>query len=163
MRQQSEFSPGGYPATNIGTRRFIALRSARVRKKGTRKKGPVLSHVARGDTREHENPRGLVREGTGTTVHDGLAGILHPARLGTVEPVPEGLDLQRMNPSRLFSRETHLLDYSPYSRLNVTTACASADLPSPTGPTFSAVLNFTEMRSSGRASVSASFSRMELR
>ena len=48
----------------------------------------MLSHVARGDAREHENPRGLVRERTGTTVHDGRAGILHPARLGTVEPGP---------------------------------------------------------------------------
>ena len=55
----------------------------------------MLSHVARGDAREHENPRGLVRERTGTTVHDGRAGILHPARLGTVEPVPEGLDLHK--------------------------------------------------------------------
>jgi len=39
---------------------------------------------------------GLVREGTGTTVHDVRAGSLHPVRLGTVEPVPEGLDLPRI-------------------------------------------------------------------
>ena len=34
-----------------------------------------------------------MREGTGTTVHDERAGGLLAARLGTVEPVPEALDL----------------------------------------------------------------------
>src|SRR5437879_1547324 len=34
-----------------------------------------------------------------------------------------------------------------HSRIIVTIACASADRPSPTGPIFSAVLNFTETRS----------------
>ena len=47
-----------------------------------------------------------------------------------------------------------------YRRLNVTTACASADRPSPTGPTFSAVLNFTETRSSVQPHVVARLSRM---
>ncbi len=36
----------------------------------------------------------------------------------------------------------------------MTIACASAERPSPTGPTRSAVLNFTETRSSSRPSVS---------
>ena len=34
-----------------------------------------------------------------------------------------------------------------YSRRSVATACASPERPSPTGPTFSAVLNLTETRS----------------
>jgi len=34
-----------------------------------------------------------VQEGTGTTVHDERAGGLWAARLGTVEPVPDALDL----------------------------------------------------------------------
>jgi len=34
-----------------------------------------------------------VQEGTGTTVHDERAGGLRAARLGTVEPVPDALDL----------------------------------------------------------------------
>src|ERR1035438_749671 len=38
----------------------------------------------------------------------------------------------------------------------VTTACDSAERPSPTGPTFSAVLNFTETRSISRLRASAS-------
>ena len=41
-----------------------------------------------------------------------------------------------------------------------TTACASAESPSPTGPNRSAVLNFTETRSGSSPSVSASFARM---
>src|ERR1039458_8577346 len=40
-------------------------------------------------------------------------------------------------------------------RCRLTTTCASAERPSPTGPTFSAVLNFTAMRSNSRPRVSA--------
>jgi hypothetical protein len=46
------------------------------------------------------------------------------------------------------------------SRASVTTACDSAARPSPTGPTPSAVLNFTETRSTSSSSVEASRSRM---
>ena len=46
------------------------------------------------------------------------------------------------------------------SRPSVTIACASAERPSPTGPTFSAVLNFTETQSTSSSSVAASWRRM---
>src|SRR5687767_6290956 len=46
------------------------------------------------------------------------------------------------------------------SRLIVATACASAARPSPTGPTASAVLNLTEIRSTGRPNTRASDSRI---
>ena len=45
----------------------------------------------------------------------------------------------------------------------VTIACASADFPSPTGPTRSAVLNFTDTRSRSRPSVRAMDSRIASR
>jgi len=47
----------------------------------------------RDETREHENTKRLVQEGTGNTVLDERAGGLRAARLGTVEPVPDALDL----------------------------------------------------------------------
>ena len=52
------------------------------------------------------------------------------------------------------------LELRAYSFRSVTMACASADRPSPTGPTFSAVLNFTDTRSTSSPSVSARRSRM---
>src|SRR5262249_3039292 len=52
------------------------------------------------------------------------------------------------------TRETHRSLF--YSRNRVTMACASAERPSPTGPTPSAVLNFTETRPISRPSVEAS-------
>lgn len=48
-------------------------------------------------------------------------------------------------------------------RTSVTIACASADLPSPTGPTFSAVLNFTDVRSKVRLRAAARLSRIARR
>src|SRR5258708_4386901 len=45
---------------------------------------------------------------------------------------------------------------SSYSRLSVTTACGSADRPSPTGLTLSAVLNFTSASLGSLASISPS-------
>jgi len=76
--------------------------------------GTGENYVAMTRTREDESVRGLVREGTGTTVHDERASSLWAARLGTVEPVPDGLDLRGMNPSRRFSRE-YALDRTVYS------------------------------------------------
>jgi len=60
--------------------------------------GTVERHVARGATpasikMAKRAGAGGVQEGTGTTVHDERAGGLRAARLGTVEPVPDALDL----------------------------------------------------------------------
>ena len=44
---------------------------------------------------------GLVREGTGTTVHDERGGGLRVARIGTVEPVPDALGLSATESARL--------------------------------------------------------------
>ena len=46
---------------------------------------------------------------------------------------------------------------------NSTTACASADRPSPTGPTFSAVLNFTDTWSTVNPNVTAKRERIAWR
>ena len=48
---------------------------------------------------------------------------------------------------QVFTLESHVHAFA-----NVTIACASAERPSPTGPTRSAVLNFTETQSSARPS-----------
>jgi len=72
-------------AVSLAAVKFCALRVTQRRTWGQLR---VMSPKAR-HPRRMKIRRGLVHQGTGTTVHDERAGGLWAARLGTVEPVPD--------------------------------------------------------------------------